>query len=276
MCVALIDLNEGVPLLGVIGSPRLDDKSGRLFAAARGLGAYQFSLFDNDDSDGEKLVTNAASRRRLESVESAHSAFDVAQLIAKNASIDDELVRMDSQTKYGALSRGDAALYLRLPTRPDYKECVWDHAAGVVLLEEAGGCVSDVFGRPLDFAGVGRTLANNTGVVASASSAVHKRVIKALDDEREQLVEPKEPREPMQSECCGNGCYPCIWEIYDTAITDFNKQHALFRQKQLALTGVASADRSMAPSDKAPPKAALDAFAKFEMQMAAKQKAKKA
>lgn len=35
-------------------------------------------------------------------------------------------------------------------------ENIWDHAAGTVLIQEAGGVVTDMLGHPLDF-GCGRT-----------------------------------------------------------------------------------------------------------------------
>lgn len=42
-------------------------------------------------------------------------------------------VRIDSQAKYGALSRGDGAIYLRFP-RKGYVEKIWDHAAGCIVV----------------------------------------------------------------------------------------------------------------------------------------------
>jgi 3'(2'), 5'-bisphosphate nucleotidase len=87
---------------------------------------------------------------------------------------------MDSQAKYAAVARGDAALYLRLPSpkTPDYREKIWDHAAGVLLVEEAGGKVTDMFGKPLDFT-QNSTLINNQGTVVS-NGAIHSTVIEAL------------------------------------------------------------------------------------------------
>ncbi len=38
-----------------------------------------------------------------------------------------------------AVARGDASIYLRLPTRADYGEKIWDHAAGKFVVEQAGG-----------------------------------------------------------------------------------------------------------------------------------------
>ena len=89
---------------------------------------------------------------------------------------------MDSQVKYGAVARGDAALYLRLPSPeyPDYRENIWDHAAGALIVEEASGQVSDMFGRPLDFVSAAQ-MEDNRGVVVSARE-IHARVIDALRD----------------------------------------------------------------------------------------------
>lgn len=42
-------------------------------------------------------------------------------------------VRIDSQAKYGALSRGDGAIYLRFPHK-GYREKIWDHAAGTIVV----------------------------------------------------------------------------------------------------------------------------------------------
>ena len=85
---------------------------------------------------------------------------------------------MDSQCKYGAVARGDASIYLRLPTRADYEEKIWDHAAGWMVVTEAGGRVTDVRGEPLDFS-IGRTLRNNKGVVAT-NGRIHDSVISAV------------------------------------------------------------------------------------------------
>jgi 3'(2'), 5'-bisphosphate nucleotidase len=87
---------------------------------------------------------------------------------------------MDSQAKYGSIARGAGDLYLRLPVSKSYQEKIWDHAAGVVLVQEAGGEVADAWGKPLDF-GIGRTLRDNKGVVA-APKAVFKQVIDVVTE----------------------------------------------------------------------------------------------
>jgi len=57
---------------------------------------------------------------------------------------------------------------------------IWDHAAGSLIVEEAGGRVTDVHGTMLDF-GQGRTLRRNQGIVATAGSEEwHHRVVEAI------------------------------------------------------------------------------------------------
>jgi 3'(2'), 5'-bisphosphate nucleotidase len=119
-----------------------------------------------------------AEARFCESVESGHSNQDHSAQIAARLGITVEPYRIDSQCKYAAVARGDASIYLRLPTRADYREKIWDHAAGKFVVEQAGGTVTDVTGAPLDFSH-GATLQSNSGVVAT-DGRYHDAVIDAV------------------------------------------------------------------------------------------------
>jgi 3'(2'), 5'-bisphosphate nucleotidase len=66
----------------------------------------------------------------------------------------------------------------------DIDRTLKDHAPGSLLVEEAGGVISDSRGQPLNF-GLGRTLGENFGVVAAGASA-HARVIEAIAKAREE------------------------------------------------------------------------------------------
>ncbi len=184
--VALALIEEGRVVLGVLGCPNLpvaaarpDGPRGCLFVAARGAGAVMCGLNEPAERPiAVSSVTEAAAASFCESVESGHSAHDHAAMIARRLGVSAEPVRMDSQCKYAAVARGDASVYLRLPTRPDYEEKIWDHAAGWIVVEEAGGRVTDVHGQPLDFS-LGRTLRNNQGIVAT-NGRLHDRVIAAV------------------------------------------------------------------------------------------------
>jgi len=65
-----------------------------------------------------------------------------------------------------------------MPTRADYLEKIWDHAAGALIVEEAGGTVTDITGRPLEFHH-GRELAANRGVIVT-NGRLHDRVIRTI------------------------------------------------------------------------------------------------
>jgi 3'(2'), 5'-bisphosphate nucleotidase len=84
---------------------------------------------------------------------------------------------MDSQAKHAVLASGAADILLRFPTHHDFHDAVWDQATGTILIEEAGGRVTDLVGRPLDFS-KGRRLSTNEGIVAT-NGVLHDAVLKA-------------------------------------------------------------------------------------------------
>ena len=184
--VAVGLLHEGVPVAGVLGCPHLprhltDPASprGLLFWGGRGLGAFREGL---DGGEPEPIsvseVTQATQVRVLGSVESAHGDPAVLQAVIDRAGLGGGWVRLDSQVKYGAVASGMAEVYLRPRSRPDYRDCIWDHAAGVAVVEAAGGRVSDLDGRALDFS-LGSRLEANRGVLVS-NGRVHDLVLEAL------------------------------------------------------------------------------------------------
>jgi 3'(2'), 5'-bisphosphate nucleotidase len=67
---------------------------------------------------------------------------------------------------------------IRVPATRQYGEKLWDHAAGTILVEEAGGRVTDLHGVPLDFA-AGHVLARNEGVIAS-NGHLHTAALNAV------------------------------------------------------------------------------------------------
>ena len=122
--------------------------------------------------------TDAAGARLCESVESGHSAHGDAAAVAARLGISSHPLRMDSQGKYAVVARGEADIYLRMPTRADYREKIWDHAAGALIVEEAGGVVTDITGRPLEFHH-GCELTMNQGIIAT-NGPLHEHVIAAV------------------------------------------------------------------------------------------------
>lgn len=179
--IALGLIDSGRVVLGVLCCPNLVSPHGRgcLFSAVRGGGATSSSLTGNKLQPIQvAAVDNLAGSVFCESVEGRHTKHDQAARIAEYLGVTAEPIRIDSQCKYAAIARGDATVYLRLPTSMDYEEKIWDHAAGCIIVEEAGGVVTDSLGQSLNFS-LGRTLKGNTGVVAT-NGGFHDEVIEAV------------------------------------------------------------------------------------------------
>ena len=183
--ISLALIIDGQIQLGVLGCPNMsfdgdDQQQGILAWAVKGQGAFMVPL-DRDDEPTRLNVTSttASSEARFcESVESGHSSHDWAGLIANQLGITNEPYRIDSQCKYLAVAAGRADIYLRLPTRKGYQEKIWDHAGGVIIVEEAGGQVTDIHGTTPEF-NHGATLAENQGMVVT-NGAFHDDVIAAV------------------------------------------------------------------------------------------------
>jgi HAL2 family 3'(2'),5'-bisphosphate nucleotidase len=157
---------------------------GVIFTAVRGQGAFALPIVLEKQEHSRRHPIRVSDMEKpeeirfCESVESGHSAHGDAAAIAARIGIVAPPVRMDSQAKYGVVARGEAEIYLRMPTRADYREKIWDHAAGALIVEEAGGTVTDITGRPLEF-DHGRELIANRGVIVT-NGRLHARVLEAL------------------------------------------------------------------------------------------------
>jgi 3'(2'), 5'-bisphosphate nucleotidase len=181
--IALALVVDGDIKLGVLGCPFLSfgGETGLLLVAVRGEGTVMIPLAGGNPQRLTVADTGDSDRCRVvESMESGHGDHDQQQAIARALGITAPSLRMDSQAKYAAVAAGQAVLYLRLPSpkTPNYREKIWDHAAGVIAVEEAGGRVTDMHGKPLDFASAAR-FPHNKGVVAS-NGAIHDAVLAAL------------------------------------------------------------------------------------------------
>jgi 3'(2'), 5'-bisphosphate nucleotidase len=184
--IALALIEGGQVQVAALACPQLpldlarpDSPAGVVFVAVRDEGAWMAPL---GSADFAPVWVNPANLRFAESVEAGHGDLPLHQAIAAAVGITAPSLRMDSQVKYGLVARGDAALYLRLPSpkNPGYREKIWDHAAGSLVVAEAGGCVTDMRGQPLDF-GSDYVMHTNRGVIVS-SGEIHAVVRQALAD----------------------------------------------------------------------------------------------
>ncbi|GFR39865.1 hypothetical protein Agub_g365 [Astrephomene gubernaculifera] len=198
--VCLGMLQDGEVVLGVLGCPNLpqgpvSDEDGRsgaaaravgqshvgcLFSALRNHGAYVAPLWDEREEAAVRIhvsdLSDASAARFMESVDSRHSSHDTSAAMARELGVVLPPLRMDSQVKYGLLSRGCGSIFMRFPP-PSYREKIWDHAAGFVIVEEAGGRVTDAGGTRLDFSR-GRYLQLDRGIIA-APPVLHEQLLRA-------------------------------------------------------------------------------------------------
>lgn len=187
--IALALVVDGSVQIGALGCPNLEDASqvkmdgeGSLVIAARGSGTWTTALAN--PSAFRQLKVSAeiqpAQARILRSFESGHTNVSQIDIFTQALGVQAEPVRMDSQAKYAVLAAGEGELLLRLlsTSKPDYREKIWDQAAGSLVLQEAGGRITDLHGNDLDFS-TGRSLLHNRGILAS-NNQLHTAALQAL------------------------------------------------------------------------------------------------
>lgn len=185
--ISLALIVDGQIELSVLGCPNLpardswDKQTGALFSAIRGEGARLW-LLDEVAAAPQVVRVSGTARgsmaRFCESVETGHNSQDTTGKIRQLLGSEATPRRLDSQAKYGVVARGEADLYLRMPTKSSYHEKIWDHAGGVLIVEEAGGRVTDMYGAELDFT-QGAELTRNRGVVVT-NGLLHGEVLAAI------------------------------------------------------------------------------------------------
>jgi HAL2 family 3'(2'),5'-bisphosphate nucleotidase len=187
VCLAYVE--DATPTIGLLGCPNLPRDHSRALDAADPGGAVYVAWADgpvleygvdgddatplpvaSDSIDGDLVVTI--------SVESGHTRVDHVDELVKHLGRPARMIRCDSQAKYALVTRGQAHVYLRVPTKPDRFELVWDHAAGVAIASRTGMRVTDLRGEPLDFS-VPPSLSRNYGIVC-AHPAIHGDLVRAI------------------------------------------------------------------------------------------------
>ena len=192
--ISLSLIVNGKLQIGILGCPNMptgednpNGERGLLAWAVRNSGSFVQPL-DQPDREPHRLAVSTTgtsqAARFCESVESGHSSHSWSGRIAAQLGITREPFRIDSQCKYLAVAMGNADIYLRLPTRKDYQEKIWDHAGGILVVQEAGGTVSDIHGRTPEFTH-GATLRANQGMVVT-NGQFHDAVVAAVADNTPQ------------------------------------------------------------------------------------------
>lgn len=179
------------------------ESRGCIFVATKGGGTYQLNLHvkpgSKDSSlqfakrvvatasEGSGAITTSLARFCI-GVELYSDAGGIVPCIAKHihGRLDDRggilyARRMDSQVKYGVLARGGAEIMTRLPSK-SYVEWIWDHAAGKIILEEAGGLQTDTNGKQIDY-GLGAKMSSEVhGILNTSGGVFHECLLRAYKE----------------------------------------------------------------------------------------------
>lgn len=190
--IALALIVDGVVHLAIIGCPRLSlvpagrtvqidegSSNGGIAIAVRGGGAWWNAVGEHTWRRLEVSACRDASIARVaQSFERRHGDPERCARVLQLLGNDRPALLMDSQAKHVTVAAGASDLLMRFPPDASFHDSVWDQAAGSLLIEEAGGLVTDLGGQPLDFGG-GRRLLRNVGMLAS-NGVLHAEALAAV------------------------------------------------------------------------------------------------
>lgn len=211
--VALALIEEGKVVIGVLGCPnyprkkewlnhhqayqsmpKMSDTSdtwekGCVLYAQRGSGeAWMQPLIHGNkkhtwSNSAQRVQVSAIDDPALatfcEPVEKANTNHSFTAGVAHSMGLNKQPLRVHSMVKYAAIARGDAEIFMKF-AQSGYKEKIWDHAAGVIIVEEAGGVVTDAGGHPLDFSRGLYLEGLDRGIVACSGTTLHEKLIGAV------------------------------------------------------------------------------------------------
>ncbi|TVY83307.1 3'(2'),5'-bisphosphate nucleotidase [Lachnellula suecica] len=186
--ISLALVENGFEKIGVVACPNLNLENGKvheeqvdkegfglMLSAVRDQGALIRPLSSGELQPAHKIerpvdVQNREDLHWVEGTTSKSNDFEKQQTIAK--SLGGSWPGTDvysSQMRYIALTVGGGNVNVAIPKKRDNKSWVWDHAGGHLILKEAGGLMTDLNGKEIDF-GAGRFLGENYGRVVAPDS----------------------------------------------------------------------------------------------------------
>ena len=154
---------DGVPAMGVVYQPAID----RLFYATSDGARMEYE--GQTTSIAVSQVATAAELRLV--VSKSHRSADIDR-VKQQLGISNELNIGSVGLKLCVIAAGQRDLYVN----PAAKTKAWDTCAPEAILVAAGGKLTDLFGRPIDYT---KELAHRRGLVASNGRA-HGEVIAKL------------------------------------------------------------------------------------------------
>ncbi|KAG5658801.1 hypothetical protein KAF25_007354 [Fusarium avenaceum] len=195
--VSLALIEDGREVVGVLGCANLKPVDGKVSESAidkEGLGLMLTAVRGQGTTIRKMDFSGLQSSQPLDSISKASTPAD-AQIInysTGSSSRHDLIGKLassfgakfpnielySSHIRYAALLVGGGDFQLRVPSSSDVHMWIWDHAGAQLTVTEAGGKVTDLDGKEMDF-GVGRDLNRNNGLLA-ARQGIHGAVLDGM------------------------------------------------------------------------------------------------
>lgn len=157
---------DGESVLGVVYLPLTDV----LYRATRGAGSF----VERPELETLRLrASNQSSIAEMRLAASRSHRSPRMDIVKRELGLTKEVQRGSVGVKVGLIVEGQCDLYIHLSPRTKQ----WDTCAPEVILTEAGGRMTDLFGQPLRYNSP--QLQNLNGLVAS-NGAAHDRIIEGL------------------------------------------------------------------------------------------------
>jgi len=168
-CVMIGMTHDYWPVVGVLYQPI----SKQLFAAAHGAGAW---LIDGEGDDAQRRqihCSKVADVGDIRLVASANNRTSKIDEVKSALGIDTEFNIGSVGLKLALIALGERELYVN----PSSKCKVWDTCAPEVVLNEAGGKITNLYGEALPYDT--ENIARNTGLLAT-NDLVHDAVVNKM------------------------------------------------------------------------------------------------
>ncbi len=162
--IGLTENSEAV--LGIVFLPFHDE----LFYAARGEGAF---LVENGESPKSLQVSEKTDYSKMTLAVSRNHLSKKMGRVSEDLNIGNIINRGSVGLKIGLIARQTADLYIHFSPRTKF----WDSCAPQIILEEAGGKMTDLFGAPLHYDL--HDVQNHNGILAS-NGAAHDLTVEKL------------------------------------------------------------------------------------------------
>jgi 3'(2'), 5'-bisphosphate nucleotidase len=157
---------DGRSVLGVVYQPLPDV----LYYAVEGAGTW----IERKGFEAERArVSDKTEVRQVRLAASRNHRSPRMDVVVRALGIEEEVQRGSVGIKVGLIIERQCDVYVHLSPRTKQ----WDTCAPEVILREAGGRMTDLFGGPLDY---NTPDVQNRNGLAASNSAIHERIIETL------------------------------------------------------------------------------------------------